>query len=332
MRFESSDAAVALRDATQAMLAAEVTPAVVRAGWPGGDLTVVRRVWRKLADSGVVGALVAEESDGLGLDEEALVPALERIGYSGLPLPAVETIAVAAPALMSHPRLDDVLSGEAIVAIAQPSLREESPLLAFGQECDLALVLGEDDLRLYERAELTLESVQSIDGARRMARIVAMDGGSVIADDPAAVASAWLRGVLGTAAVLVGLSERMLDMTVEYVKQREQFGVPIGSFQAIKHALASALLTLRFARPPVLAAGWALAAQAPDAAVQVSAAKALASQAALRIARTAIQCHGAIAYTTEYDLHLFAKRAWATAPTWGDAAWHRRSIAAHLGL
>ncbi|HZZ96971.1 MAG TPA: acyl-CoA dehydrogenase [Jatrophihabitantaceae bacterium] len=332
MRFESSDSAVALRDATRALLTAEVTPAVVRAGWPDGDLGTVRTVWRKLADSGVIGALVPEQSDGLGLDEEALVPTLERIGHSGLPLPVVETIAVAAPAMLWHARLGDVVSGDAVVAIAQPSLREESPLLAFGQDCDLALVLGEDDLRLYERSELTLEPAASIDGARRMARIVAMDGGVVLADDPAAVASAWLRGVLGTAAVLVGLSERMLDMTVEYVKQREQFGVPVGSFQAIKHALAAALLSLRFAHPPVLAAGWALATQAPDAAVQVSAAKALASEAALRIARTAIQCHGAIAYTTEYDLHLFAKRAWAMAPSWGDAAWHRRSIAAHLGL
>ncbi len=309
-----------------------MTPAVVRAGWPGGDIGVVRTVWRKLADSGVIGALVPEQFDGLGLDEEAIVPTLERLGYSGLPMPAVETIAVAAPALLSDARLGDVLSGRATVAIAQPSLREESPLLAFGHDCDLALVLGEDDLRLYERAELELEAVESIDGARRMARIVALDGGTVLADDPAAVASAWLRGVLGTAAVLVGLSSRMLDMTVDYVQQREQFGVPIGSFQAIKHQLATALLALRFARPPVLAAGWALATQAPDAAVQVSAAKALASEAALRIARIAIQCHGAIAYTTEYDLHLFAKRAWATAPSWGDAAWHRRSIAAHLGL
>jgi alkylation response protein AidB-like acyl-CoA dehydrogenase len=82
----------------------------------------------------------------------------------------------------------------------------------------------------------------------------------------------------------------------------------------------------------VLAAGWALATDAPDVATHASAAKALASEAALLVARTALQCHGAIGYTTEHDLHLFAKRAWATAPTWGDAAWHRRRIAAYLGL
>jgi hypothetical protein len=146
------------------------------------------------------------------------------------------------------------------------------------------------------------------------------------------MAAAYLRGVVGTAALLVGLSRRMLDLTVGYVRQREQFGVPIGSFQAVKHALASALLSLRFARPAVLAAGWALASETADAATYASAAKALASETALLVARTALQCHGAIGYTTEYDLHLFAKRAWATAPTWGSAEEHRRRIGTQLGL
>jgi alkylation response protein AidB-like acyl-CoA dehydrogenase len=76
----------------------------------------------------------------------------------------------------------------------------------------------------------------------------------------------------------------------------------------------------------VLAAGWAQSAGADDAAVQTSAAKVLASDAALLVARTSIQCHGAMGYTTEYDLHLFAKRAWALAPSWGSAAWHRARI------
>ena len=106
----------------------------------------------------------------------------------------------------------------------------------------------------------------------------------------------------------------MLELTVGYVRQREQFGAPIGSFQAIKHALANALVAVEFARPMVLAAAWYQAAGAAEAAAQVSAAKVLASDAARLVARTAIQCHGAIGYTTEYELHLFAKRAWALIP------------------
>jgi alkylation response protein AidB-like acyl-CoA dehydrogenase len=124
----------------------------------------------------------------------------------------------------------------------------------------------------------------------------------------------------------------MLGITVAYVTQREQFGVPIGSFQAIKHALASALLALEFARPAVLAAGWAQAQREPDAGVRTSMAKVLASDAARLIARTSIQSHGAIAYTVEYDLHLYAKRVWALAQSWGSPAWHRDRLAESLGL
>jgi alkylation response protein AidB-like acyl-CoA dehydrogenase len=153
-----------------------------------------------------------------------------------------------------------------------------------------------------------------------------------VVEDPALVAAAWQRGVLGTAALLTGLATRVLEMTVGYVAARRQFGVPVGSFQAIKHALATAMLAVEFARPVVLAAGWALACGEPDAEVQVSMAKVLAGDAALLAGRTGIQCHGAMAYTTEYDLHLFVKRIWALAPSWGDAAWHRARLAAALGL
>jgi alkylation response protein AidB-like acyl-CoA dehydrogenase len=138
--------------------------------------------------------------------------------------------------------------------------------------------------------------------------------------------------VLGTSALLIGLARRMLDLTVGYVRAREQFGVPIGSFQAIKHALASALVAVELARPMVLAAGWAQAARAVDAAAATSAAKVLAADAARLVARTAIQCHGAMGYTTEYDLHLYAKRVWALVPGWGDTSRHRAELAESLGV
>jgi Acyl-CoA dehydrogenase, C-terminal domain len=92
------------------------------------------------------------------------------------------------------------------------------------------------------------------------------------------------------------------------------------------------LVAVEFARPAVLAAAWAQAAGAPDAAAQVSAAKVLASDAARLVARTALQCHGAIGYTTEYDLHLYAKRAWALIPAWGSPDWHRARLATYLGV
>lgn len=329
MRFEVGEQAAVLREAVDALLTTEATPAVVRAGWPGGDEHAVGAVWRKLAGSGAIGTLVSEDVGGLGLDENCLVPLLERLGRSGLPVPVVETIAVAAPLLSGHDRLGDVLAGAAVVAV-QPA---GGDLVAFGQRADLVVLRAGGTLRVHERAQLALEPVASVDGSRALARLIRpARGGRLVADDPAVVEAAWLRGVLGTAAMLVGLAGRLLDMTVAHVTTREQFGVPIGSFQAIKHALADGLLAVEFARPAVLAAGWAQATAASDAGVQISMAKVLASDAARLVARTAIQAHGAIAYTTECDLHLFAKRVWAQVPSWGDPAWHRARLATALGL
>ncbi|HEV3227226.1 MAG TPA: acyl-CoA dehydrogenase family protein [Acidimicrobiales bacterium] len=134
------------------------------------------------------------------------------------------------------------------------------------------------------------------------------------------------RAALAAAAQLVGLGQRMLDMSVEYVKQRHQFGVPIGSFQAVKHQLADALKEVRFARPAVWRALSTLERR------DVSMAKAMASDAASFVARRALQCHGAIGYTVEYDLHRFMKLTWVLARAHGDAAWHRDRIAKELEL
>jgi alkylation response protein AidB-like acyl-CoA dehydrogenase len=131
---------------------------------------------------------------------------------------------------------------------------------------------------------------------------------------------------VAAAARLVGLGQRMLDMTVDYVKQREQFGVPIGSFQAVKHQLADSLKELAFARPAVWRAATTLNP------CDVSMAKAMASDAASFVARRALQCHGAIGYTVEYELHRFLKQTWVLARSFGDAAWHRERIAKELHI
>ncbi len=150
-----------------------------------------------------------------------------------------------------------------------------------------------------------------------------------------AAALAFDRGALAAAADLVGVARRLLDTTVAYVKVRHQFGKPIGSFQAVKHHLANALLGLELARPMVWRAAYTFqdetyAGGHPERGQHVSMAKARASDAAIATARAALQCHGAIGYTVEYDLHLWMKRAWALAAAWGDAAWHRARVGASM--
>ena len=177
------------------------------------------------------------------------------------------------------------------------------------------------------RAAATVEPCASVDGSRALARVLAdAASGTPLAGPDGAARCAFDRGALGTAAQLVGLARRMIDMTVEYAKERRQFGVPIGSFQAVKHHLADARIALEFARPLVYQAAWSLDEGEPDAPVHVSMAKATAGDAALLAGRTALQCHGAIGYSYEHDLHLFMKRAWALAAAWGDAAWHRARV------
>src|SRR5690606_32947182 len=117
-----------------------------------------------------------------------------------------------------------------------------------------------------------------------------------------------------------------------YVTERTQFGVPVGSFQAVKHHLADALKELAFARPAVQRAAHSLAVGAPTRARDVSMAKAMASDAAWFVGRQALQCHGAIGYTVEHDLHLYMKRTWALAKAWGDPAWHRDRVGRAIGI
>ncbi len=325
MRFALSDDQSAFRDAVRDLLAKECTPAVVRAAWdaPPGELD--RGVWDSLDAMGVLGVLVPEADGGLGLDETFLVPILEEAGRVGLPHPLVETAMVAAPLLGA--------SG----AMASTDLG--GPLVPCAADADALLLRDGDALVRTVPAHVTLSPATTVDGARRAATIelattgahsghaMSQAGTAAVTDDPSAVHLALDRGALGTAALLVGLGQAMLDLTVGYAAERHQFGKPIGSFQAVKHHLADAALALEFARPAVWRAAWAVAHDEPTRARDVSMAKAMASDAAELVGRKALQCHGAIGYTVEADLQLSLKRTWALARSWGDSAHHTDRVA-----
>ena len=134
------------------------------------------------------------------------------------------------------------------------------------------------------------------------------------------------RGALFSAAQLLGLADRMITMAADYARERHQFGRPIGSFQAVKHLLADARVQLEFARPATYRAADSVARGLAERSAHTSMAKALASDAADRAARVALQVHGAIGYTWECDLHLWMKRAWALSAAWGDAPTHRARV------
>ena len=322
MHFGLDDEAQALRDGVRDLLAGACTPATIRAAWPAGNAVDVDRLWGALGELGLLGLIVPESVGGLQLSPLVAVATLEEAGYAGVPGPLVETVTVVAPALASagHSLLANVLAGTARVAVQTGGV----DAVPYAASADAVLQLGART-RLLSRDEAKLELVAAVDGSRDLARVVGE--GSLLRAEPN-----LLLPRLGTAAFLLGLARRQVDLTVAYIKERRQFGVAIGTFQAIKHPLADAVVGTEFAWPVVLRASQSLADGHPDAAAHVAMAKLLASEAAYRISRVCLQAHGAIGYTTEYDLHLFAKRTWALASDWGAPAQQRLELADWLHL
>ena len=320
MRFAFSDDQLAFRDAVRDLLERECPPEVVRAAW-SNETGRTDHVWKHLADMGVLGLIAPESTGGLGLTMLDLVLVLEEAGRVALPEPIVEHTAVALPLLQPEEQ-----AAAAAGSITVSAGLAGEPFVPHADSADLIVLQHEVALYAVPTKDVELTSDASIDGSRRLSTVrwnPSPDNLIASGDD---LADALERGALGVAAQLVGLADRMIDMTVEYARLREQFGVPIGSFQAIKHHLANARVKLEFARPLVYRAAYSIAHDDPDRAIHVSMAKAQSSDAAALAARVALQCHGAIGYSYEYDLHLFMKRAWALAATWGDARWHRARV------
>ena len=138
------------------------------------------------------------------------------------------------------------------------------------------------------------------------------------------------RAAVGASAEMLGAARRCLDMSVGYAKVREQFGQLIGTFQAIRHKCAEMLMEVENSHSAVYYAAWALEAGAEDAPVAASICKSYVSDSARRVCGDAIQVHGGIGFTWEYDLHLYFKRAKSLEVQFGDAAYHRELIAKHV--
>jgi alkylation response protein AidB-like acyl-CoA dehydrogenase len=296
-----------------AALGAADVPGAVRA-WAEGDTTGARKVWSALTDLGVTALAVPEKYDGIDAHPVDLVVALERLGRWNVPGPIAESIAVAPILLADDDRSAGLAAGELIATVALP------PAVPRAVNADFAgLTLMAQDGRVSDAT--VGDAHESVDPSRRLFDVTSA-GDAKDAD----VARAYEFGALATAAQLVGAAQAMLDMSVEYAKQRSQFGRIIGSYQALKHKLADVHIAVELARPLVYGAALSLADGSPDTARDVSAAKAAASDAALLSARSSLQTHGAIGFTSEHDLSLWLLRVQALHSAWGDPTSHRRRV------
>jgi alkylation response protein AidB-like acyl-CoA dehydrogenase len=282
-------------------------------------------LWREFSELGWPGVAVSEQHGGGGLGYVELAALLEESGY----------------ALVNGPLLGAVMCAAAIAECGSDSQKAEwLPKLstgeargAFGQagelmadavEADVAVVAeGDGSLTLISGPSGSAATVKAIDPTRRYATLEAGDGGEAMPGD--AQVALDLAAVL-VSAETVGVCRRALDMSLGYVKERKQFGRPVGSFQAVQHRCAQMLLHTEGARATTYFAAWAADADRDRLPEAASLAKSAASKAGLEVGASAIQAHGGIGFTWEADVHWFYKRAQMNAAFLGGSSAHNQRL------
>jgi alkylation response protein AidB-like acyl-CoA dehydrogenase len=318
-------------------------------------------LWKGLADQGALAVLVPEEHDGLGLGLVDAQVVARALGAGVAPGPwlatvlAAEAIRLGGSAEQQARWLPALAAGETVGTVA---LRGEggawdgsgitvdandSRLSGSASPVDYPAVAGllvvaatdssgTSGLYLVEAGAdgLTVRDQRTYDGTARVGAVELADTPAepLAAGGPEAVAALLARAAVLNAADLVGVAREALRRTVAYDRERTQFGVPVGSFQALKHALADLHVAVTMAEHAVLFAAYALDTEDPGTAVAVAVAGAKASDAAWDATGAMIQFFGGIGFTWEHEAHFFYKRARRRAPLFGSAEEHREHLAA----
>jgi alkylation response protein AidB-like acyl-CoA dehydrogenase len=350
MALERNDLQRQVVAAARAFLTDAWTPEALRSlrdGFP-------RERWSEAARLGWFDLLVAESEGGPGLGPAEAGALLEEVGRALFPGPVFETM-FWRPELLRHGglRADDPL-----IAMGRPAGRVKGPadrltvtrgtliggavVAPFADVADwLVLFAWDGETPVVVAVEpptpgLTIRRVPSADCADRPC-LISADGATVSGilarGEPARalLASAEMHAWAMAAAELLGIGERVLDMSVEYARQRTQFGRPIGSFQAVQHELADVAMRCRTLRSICYLSQVLLAKQVgPEAARIARIAKAYASRSGRQAVESALQVHGGIGFTEELDLHLYLKRALTLQAAWGDQRRHHRALGAAL--
>ncbi len=315
MDFDLTDDQKEIKRVAKELLAARSSFAKVREAAEAAEYDGA--LWQELRELGWPGIAVAEEYGGQGLGAVELAVLLEELGYACAATPYLST-AVAAAVIQSAGTpeqqarwLPELASGESTGAIGT------ADLMADGVGAAVAVVIDGADAYLIESPQA--EALITIDSTRRYATVTG-DGEPLGAHAAARIHAA-------IAAEVVGISQRALDMTLEYVKDRKQFGVPVGSFQAVSHRCAQMLLHTESARSTAYYAAWAADAD-PDRLAEGSAlAAAAAADGGREVTASAIQAHGGIGFTWEADVHWLYKRAQLDTAMLGGARRHREALA-----
>ncbi|WP_214368310.1 acyl-CoA dehydrogenase family protein [Pseudonocardia sp. H11422] len=287
------------------------------------------------AEQGWPAVLVPEEHEGLGLGLVEAQVIARALGAGVAPGPwrgtvlAAEAIRLAGTPEQQAAWLPKLASGEAVGALALRGTAPGTlPAVEYGAVADVVVVRSGDGLALVEASAFSATPQGSYDGTTRLASLAVEGAGEALPGATAeVVAQLTARATVLVAADLVGIAREALSRTVAYDRDRQQFGVPIGSFQAIKHVLADLHVGVTMAEHAALYAAHAVDAGLPDAELAVAVAKAKAGDAALDATAAMIQYHGGIGYTWEHEAHFYYKRAKRLAGQFGDSDAQRARIA-----
>jgi alkylation response protein AidB-like acyl-CoA dehydrogenase len=330
MNFGFDDEQQEIRNTAREFLAARFKPEKVRELAESGSYD--DSLWGEICELGWPGIAIDEQQGGQGLGMVELAILCEEIGYACAPLPFLSNAIsglILADAGSDEQRerwLGGIASGEGRGGVATT---QDEPSLVIDAEGAAVLVLDDGDgAKLVEPGDATIDTVELIDATRRYSHVSA-DGGEPLPGD---VAAAIDRSIVAVAAELVGVAQRAMEMAVDYAKEREQFGRPIGAYQAVSHQCARMLYDTEEARSLTYYAAWTADAEPESLPLAASMAKARASDAAWTVPAAALQVHGGIGFTWEHDLQFWLKRGKVSGELFGDSRMHRERVAALAGL
>jgi alkylation response protein AidB-like acyl-CoA dehydrogenase len=322
MDFALTEEQVLLRDTARRLLSAECPPGLVRAHIDDRSLAGPEGLWRHLSQW-------TELGDGPLVD---LCLFLEETGAVAAPGPFLATTALWAPLHGVHG-----LGGTGTIALAGASGQwtvNDEPVKTFVLDADLVdhvgFIVGTLERSRFgsaPTASVALREVGMLDPSRRVFEVTVPDDLETTPLDPAVVIDLLGRAHVALAAEMLGTSRWIFDHTLEYAKQREQFGRPIGSFQALQHKLANMALLHQRAWAAVYYAAIAIDAGDGDRWRAAHVAKASAGEASRLCAKDGIQIHGGVGFTWEHDLHLFLRRAFGSEHLLGTTDWHYDRLA-----
>ncbi|HSI81453.1 MAG TPA: acyl-CoA dehydrogenase family protein [Solirubrobacterales bacterium] len=331
MEFALSDDQEAIKDTAREFLAARFPSEKVRE-LAAAESPYDEAIWREMCELGWPGIAVAEDHGGQGLGVVELAILLEELGRALAPAPL---IANACAGLLIERAGSDEQRSRWLPGIASGRKRgaaaltpDPEPIVGAASGAAILVLNAGDGARLVEAEAARLERLDLIDTTRAYFRVAA-EGGDPL---PGAVAPAVDAATVAFAAELVGIAQRALEMALAYASEREQFGRPIGAYQAVSHRCVGILYDTEEARSLTYYAAWCADAELESLPLAASMAKARASDAARAATNAALQVLGGIGFTWEHDLHFLLKRAEVSARMLGTAAEHRDRVAGLIGL